>query len=103
MACRGIETSKGYKLASFNDVFTRYLPPQTVTLAQTSIDAGLSPIPDRHNSQNVTVENPPKAAPAVTCAGVTVEKGETAGTKRFEFEDDPEERAAIQEFDGDRT
>ena len=100
---RGVETSKGYKLASFNDVFTRYLPPQTVTLAQTSIDAGLSPIPDRHNSQNVTVENSPKAAPAVTCAGVTVEKGGGGPSKSFSFEDDPEERAAIQEWDGDRT
>jgi putative DNA primase/helicase len=70
------ETFKGYKVKQFDDAFARYLPSggfPAVTPSQSSETAGLSPKPNRHNSENVTDGNSPKPAHSNGCDGVTDE------------------------------
>ena len=99
----GAETAKGYRLSSFQEVFSRYLPPtppvQSVTPTQINATAGLSPIPKRHNDADVTFQYPPKPTASLGCDVVTAGNGGWGDKQCFEVEDDPEERAAIQEID----
>ncbi len=98
----GDQTSKGYRLSQFNNAFTRYLPPFETTHGNNpQFSAENRPSQGVTSTPNVTVENPPKPAPVLDCGDVAVEKGGKAELKQFGFEDDPEERAAIQQFDGD--
>ena len=54
---------------------------------------------------DVTVRNPPKPAVVLGCVGVTDENPVSGDERLFRalesLDDDPEERAAIQEFDGE--
>ncbi len=95
----GETTGKGYKLSKFDDVFARYLPSQTVTPSQATDTAGLSPIPNRHNDDDVTFRNSLKATDAAGCDGVTVEKG-GCGDNTLSG-GDLEEREAIMAVDGE--
>ncbi len=101
----GAETAKGYKLGTFQEAFSRYLlptpPDRNVTTTQVNATAGLSPIPKRHNEADVTFRNPPKPAVSMGCDVVTAGNGGYGEKQCFEVDDDPEERAAIQEFDGE--
>ncbi len=95
-------TPKGYKKEAFKDDWSRYLPFSSATTPQVNATAALSPISIRHKGGDVTDENTPKSAASLGCDGVTDEKGGIAGEALFlGVEDDPEERAAIQEFDGE--
>ncbi len=86
-------TPKGYRLSQFNNAFARYLPPfEPPHRNNPQFSAENRPFQGVTSTPNVTVENPPKAAPAVTCDSVTVENGGKAELKQFGFEDDPEER-----------
>jgi len=101
----GDETAKGYKLKTFQEAFLRYLPPTppipAVTPAQVNATAGLSPIPKRHNEDDVTFRKTPEPAVSQGCDVVTAKNGGYGDKQCFEVEDDPEERAAIQQFDGE--
>ena len=99
----GETTAKGYRLQAFKNAFARYIPPFEPS--------------QRHNPQetaenrqfqgvtldpNVTVQKPLKAADSLACDVVTAGNEEKADARLFEgVEDDSEERAAIQEFDGE--
>ena len=102
-----VGTSKGYKKEAFKDAWSRYLPFSSVTTSQVNATAGLSPISIRHKGDDVTDEKTPKPADSLGCDVVTAGKGEKADAKLFRalesLGDDPEERAAIQEFDGETT
>lgn len=70
----GMATGKGYTLGKFKDAFTRYLtvtPILSVTTSQTSGGAGLSHIPIRHTSDNVTDKKTLKASNGAGCDVVT--------------------------------
>lgn len=70
----GLTTGKGYTLDKFKDAFTRYLtvtPILSVTTSQTSGGAGLSHIPIRHTSDNVTDKKTLKASNGAGCDVVT--------------------------------
>ncbi len=100
----GVETPKGYKLETFENVFARYLSRiPAATPPQPAENCGKSAISNRHIEENVAAENRPKPAESLTCGGVAAENRESGGERCFEVEDDPEERAAIQEFDGETT
>ncbi len=98
----GDKTPKGYRLDQFKNAFARYLPlfeaqhrhnPHETTEKRQFQSATLTP--------DVAVQKPPKPAVALTCGGVAAGNGGKADVRLFEgIEDDPEERAAIQEFDG---
>ncbi len=99
-------TPKGYKLESFENVFARYLSPfSSGTTAQPNVTMGLSPIPNRHNGEDVPAGKTPKPAPSLGCAVVPDENPESGDERLFRalesLDDDSEERAAIQEFDGE--
>ncbi len=95
-------TAKGYKKEAFKDAWSRYLPFSSGTTSQVNATAGLSPISIRHKGGDVPDEKTPKPTASLGCDGVTAGKGERADVRPFEgIEDDPEERAANQEFDGE--
>ncbi len=95
-------TPKGYKLESFENVFARYLSPiPAATTPQLNVTVGLSPIPSRHKGGDVAAEKTLKPTASMTCGVVAAGNGGKADARLFEgIEDDPEERAAIQEWDG---
>ena len=93
-------TAKGYKKDAFKDAWSRYGPIPSVTPSQVNATAGLSPISIRNNGEDVTDEQTPKTTVSLGCDGVTDENGGCGDKQCFEVEDDLEERAAIQEFDG---
>jgi putative DNA primase/helicase len=62
-----------------------------------------SPISIRHNGEDVADEKTPKPAASLDCGGVAAKNGESGDERCFEVEDDPEERRAIQEWDGEVT
>ncbi|MEE9250363.1 MAG: DUF3631 domain-containing protein [Alphaproteobacteria bacterium] len=94
-------TAKGYKKEAFKDAWSRYLPFSSVTTSQVNATAVLSPISIRHKGGDVTDEKTPKPAASLGCDGVTDENGGYGERQCFEVDDDPEERAAIQEWDGE--
>lgn len=101
----GADTPKGYKLASFKEAFSRYVSPtppfQNATTPQANVTAGLSPIPKRHNEADVAFRNSPDANVTAGCGVVAAGNGGVGDETLFSgIDDDPEERAAIQEFDG---
>lgn len=70
----GHQTAKGYTFDKFKDAFARYLtfsPILSVTASQTSSHAGLSHIPIRHTSNNVTDKKTLKASNGAGCDVVT--------------------------------
>ena len=104
----GDKTPKGYHLDQFKNAFARYLTlfeaqhrhnPQETAEYRPFQSATLTP--------DVAVQKPPKPAVALTCGGVAAGNGEKADARLFRalesLDDDPEERAAIQEFDGETT
>ena len=98
-------TLKGYKLQSFENVFARYLSGvSAVTPTQPNVTMGLSPISSRHNAENVTAEKTLKPTASLGCVVVTAGNPISGDERLFRalesLDDDPEERAAIQEWDG---
>jgi len=81
----GSETGKGYTLKSFEDAFSRYLPPdppfQNVTVSQFNDSNALSPISKRHTGNIVTDEKPLKSAPDNDCDVVTDENRDLRGNE----------------------
>ena len=77
---RGDKTGKGYKRNSFQDAFDRYLPPfQNVTTSQPAENRDKSAKSKRHNEEDVTFENPPKATNSAGCDVVTFRNPDTPG------------------------
>ena len=100
-------TAKGYKREAFKDAWSWYLPFSSGTTAQVNTTAGLSPIPIRHKGDDVPDKKTPKPAASLGCAVVPDEKGGDGDERLFRalesLDDGPEERAAIQEWDGETT
>jgi len=93
-------TPKGYKREAFKDAWSRYVPPRSATTPQVNPTAGLSPNSIRHNGEGVADEKTPKLAEDLGCGGVADENAISRREHAFlDIEDDPEERAAIQEWD----
>jgi len=94
-------TPKGYRLDQFKNTFARYLPPfQPQHRHNPQKTAENRPFQGATLTPDVAVRNPPKPAVALGCGNVADENGISGDKQCFEVEDDPEERAAIQEFDG---
>ncbi len=97
-------TPKGYKKEAFKDAWSRYLPFSSATPPQVNATAGLSPISIRHNGEDVADEKTPKPAASLDCVDVSDEIPGSGDERLFRalesLDDDPEERAAIQEWDG---
>ena len=75
---RGDKTGKGYKRISFQDAFDRYLPPiQNVTTSQPAENCDKFGNSERHNEDDVTFPNPPKARDSGGCDVVTLRNPET--------------------------
>ncbi len=66
-------TPKGYKKEAFKDAWSRYLPVSSATPPQVNATAGLSPIPIRHNGDDVADEKTPKLTASLGCGGVADE------------------------------
>ena len=103
-----VGTPKGYKLESFENVFARYLSGvSAATPPQINVTMGLSPIPSRHKGGDVAAGKAPKPTASMGCGGVAAENPISGDERLFRalesLDDDPEERAAIQEFDGGTT
>ena len=100
----GTGTARGYKKEAFKDAWSRYLPFSSDTPTQVNATAGLSPISIRHKGGDVSDEKTPKPTASLGCVGVSDEKGVSGDARLFRalesLDDDPEERAAIQEIDG---
>ncbi len=98
-----VGTPKGYKLNAFQEAFLRYLPPtppdRNAPTPQVNATAGLSPLPTRHNEADVAFRNPPNPTASMGCGVVAAGNGGCGDKQCFEVDDDPEERAAIQEWD----
>ena len=107
----GAETPKGYRLSSFKEAFSRYVSPtppfQNATTPQVNVTAGLSPISKRHNDADVAFRKSSNAKESAGCGVVAAGNGGKADERLFRaldsLDDDPEERAAIQEFDGEAS
>ena len=98
-------TAKGYFLEAFDDVFGRYLPPQTVTTSQPAPSKGYNEFQTVTRDANVTVSNPPKAALSNGCDVVTdLQRGNSGkeDTRQvLEVADaDDIERDGIMQIDG---
>ena len=100
-------TARGYKQEAFKDAWSRYLPFSSDTPTQVNATAGLSPISIRHKGGDVSDEKTPKPTASLGCVVVSDRNGESGDERLFRalqsLDDDPEERAAIQEFDGGTT
>jgi putative DNA primase/helicase len=95
---RARNTAKGYVLGDFTQAFVSYLPNQAVTPSQPRETAADSVVQAVTSLSDVTATNDPKPADIGQCDGVTAQHGGPAGnTSTFEWEDDPEERAALQD------
>ncbi len=81
----GSDVSKGYSLESFQDAFSRYLPPDTpfqnVTTLQTNDSNALSDISKGYTDNNVTFENPLKPTPDNDCNVVTDQNMDKGGNE----------------------
>ncbi len=104
----GERTPKGYRLDQFKNAFARYLPPfEAQHRHNPQKTAGKQPFQSATLTPDVAVQKPPKPAASLGCDVVAVEKGESGDERLFRalesLDDDPEERAAIQEFDGGTT
>lgn len=91
----GGEVVKGYQLSAFDNGFSRYLPPQTVTELQPAENSQKSDIPIGYG---VTAQEAPKPAPSNDCNRVTAENPQISDAPPVDG--DLEERAAIIEHDG---
>jgi len=97
-------TPKGYRLDQFKNAFARYLlpsEPQHRHNPQKTAENG--PFQGATLGSDVADRNQPKPAVTLGCGGVAVQNGESGDERLFRalesLGDDPEERAAIQEFD----
>ena len=104
------------RLDQFKNAFARYLPqfqpPQRHNPQETVENR---PFQSTTSGVNVADEKPLKPAVALTCDVVTVENPGSGDEILFDadlkaraafldgIEDDPEERIAVQEFDGEST
>ena len=102
------QTPRGYRLDQFKNAFARYLSlsePQHRHNPQTAAEN--QPFQGATSGANVAPWNPPKPAVALSCGGVAAQNGESGDERLFRAlespDDDPEERAAIQEFDGEAS
>ena len=93
--------AKGYYLADFQDAFSRYLPPLSVTPLQPAESLTLGPEPTGYTDNAVTERKDQKLADIRTCNGVTGNMPEIATDQGRK--DAFEERAAIIENDGGLT
>ena len=91
----GDNVFKGYQLSAFDNAFSRYLPPQTVTPLQPAENSQKS---DISSGYTVTDEKTPKPAPSNDCNHVTAQNPQTG--VEHAVDDDLEERAAISDVDG---
>lgn len=75
----GHDVAKGYRLTDLDDVFSRYLPPSSVTRLQTNDGASFSECASVTSESDVTDRNRPKPASDKGCNRVTDEKGVDGG------------------------
>ncbi len=92
---------KGYELADFYDSFSRYLPDRSVSPSESQNSATSGPFSSVRSDLFLTDGNRPKPAENSHSDGLTDGNRGVSGEENIGFEDDPEERAAIQEFDGE--
>ncbi len=110
---------KGYTLDQFSEAFRSYIPEDTPFTTATPLQPAerldFSEEPTATKDRIVAVVNSRKPAVALTCSGVAVENPGSGDEACFDanlkaranfldsIEDDPEERAAIQEWDGEQS
>ena len=104
----GDQTPKGYRLDQFKNTFVRYLPPfETQHRHNPQASAENQQFQGATLKENVAVQNPEKPSNSATCVGVAAENPISGDERLFRalqsLDDDLEERAAIQEFDGETT
>ena len=109
-------TPKGYTRDQFSEAFSSYIPEDTpittATPPQPVETLGLLANATATTNSDVAVANSLKPAESVTCGGVAVEIPDSGDEAFFSpdlktraafldgLEDDPEERAGIQKWDG---
>ncbi len=91
----GTTTLQGYRLESFNDAFTRYLPTDPEHRNKPQKPAENRPIRSGTQSDPVPDENPRKPAVTLECSGVPDESGQET-----DLDGDAAEREAIMAIDG---
>lgn len=67
----GYKNAKGYKKEDFDDAFSRYIPPQSVTPSQPTVSNGYSDFQSVTSNSCVTDQTPLKSAEISHCDGVT--------------------------------
>ena len=82
----GEKNAKGYKIESFNETFSRYLPILSVTTSQPAATNGFSDFLSVTPNHDVTDKNPPKAAVSKGCDVVTDRNGESKSEGPYEVE-----------------
>ena len=97
---RGEKSAKGYDLTDLKEPIARYLASQSVNPSEPQKSAGYSAIQSVREQSALTDSKPLKPAENGHSDGLTDRNGEAGADIGFEVADDPEERAAIQEFDG---
>ncbi len=98
----GADPIRGYSLEDFEKAFSRYLPQSNPLHRYNPQKTAKNSEPDPLQAEPcVTGWNPSKPAENLDCNGVTTRNGGHGPEGDFKVEDDPEERAAIQEWDGE--
>ena len=98
---RGEKSAKGYDLTDLKEPIARYLASQSVNPSEPQKSAGYSAIQSVREKSGLTDSKPLKPAENGHSDGLTDRNGEAGADIGIEVDDDPEERAAIQEFDGE--
>ncbi len=76
----GAATFKGYRLDTFKDAFSRYLPPTEPSHRHNPQETAIfGEVPAVTPDENVTAGNVEKPKETATCDGVTAGKGENRG------------------------
>ncbi len=98
---------RGYALEAFKDAFARYLPPNLSArplepAENIVVEADSYPLGPTNSSGPKTTANPQKTTVSSGLADENgVSRDERLSRALESLDDDPEERAAIQEFDGE--
>lgn len=86
----GLETFKGYRRDAFDDAFSRYLPPLSVTPSQPAENREKSSFSIRHKLENVTDRNSQKPRNSRGCDSVTDRNPENGIEGLFSPDDESE-------------
>ncbi len=103
----GDSTPKGYRREDIERAAERYLTVSAATTPQPAENRQKSVNSPATNGADVAGEKTLKPAASLRCGVVAAERGEFGDERLFRalesLDDDPEERAAIREFDGETT